>query len=319
MRKELFSLVIGVSTTIAAAHPIDFDKIKSWTGSGPNRAALAITNDAGASDPKVYVWGYRWEDGEKPTGEDMFKAICGNTDNLVLLTQTTGQYGSTVCGIGVGDAVKMLKYIYFDFEKALDYEFINFDYYNTNSFFGQKEAPGDNTPDICAAAIEKALTLGSHYIQHPLDQPAYGYPAYDYDCWDMTDEGWTYGWWTSAWYAGYWSYWTISGLATEWMYSGTGFTGRQLSDGCVDGWSFTMFDSPKVGGVGEGTAPSDNADMYVYCEPAAESAIPSVTISENEYTEEYFTPAGLRVSAGNLAPGLYIVRKGKKVEKRMIF
>ncbi|MDE6041233.1 MAG: hypothetical protein K2F99_06595, partial [Muribaculaceae bacterium] len=104
MRKSLLSLFIGCITVSVTAHPIDFDKIKSWTGTGPNRAALAVTNDAAASDPNVYVWGYRWEDGEKPTGEDMFKAICANNDNLVLLTQTTGQYGSTVCGIGVGEA-----------------------------------------------------------------------------------------------------------------------------------------------------------------------------------------------------------------------
>ncbi|MDE6378625.1 MAG: hypothetical protein K2K72_07765, partial [Duncaniella sp.] len=220
------------------------------------------------------------------------------------------------CGIRLAHAAKMLKCIYFDFEKARDYEFINFDYYNTNSLFGQKEAPGDKTPEICAAAIDKALTSGSHYIQHPLDQPAYGYPAYDYDCWDMTDEGWTHGWWTSAWYGGYWSYWTITGVATDWMYSGTGFTGRQLSDGCVDGWSFTLFDSPKVGGVGEGAAPSDNADMYVYCEPK-KSEIDEIASSDDSQ-EEYFTLTGLRVSSENLAPGLYIVRRGKTVEKRLI-
>ncbi|MDE5608522.1 MAG: hypothetical protein K2I64_06280 [Muribaculaceae bacterium] len=317
MKKILLTVTIGMSVLTASAHQIDFDKIRSWTGEGPNRAALAVTNDGGASDPKVYVWGYRWADGEKPTGEDMFKAICSNTDNLVLLTQITGQYGSTVCGIGVGDADKMLENIYFDFEKALDYEFINFDYYNTNALFGQSEAPGDRTPEICAAAVEKARTSGSHFIQHPLDHPAYGYPAYDYDCWDMTDEGWKHGWWTSAWYGGYWSYWTITGLATDWMYSGTGFTGRQLSDGCIDGWSFTMFDSPKVGGVGEGAPPSENPDMYVYCEPKKMSGIDNITIAENE-PEEYYTLTGLRVSCESLSPGIYIVRRGQSVEKILI-
>ncbi|MDE6811638.1 MAG: hypothetical protein K2J15_04730 [Muribaculaceae bacterium] len=317
MRKELLSAAIVLTALSAMPHAIDFDKIKAWTGEGPNRAALAITNDGGASDPKVYVWGYRWADGERPTGEDMFKAICANTDNLVLLTQTTGQYGSTVCGIGVGNAEKLLENIYFDFEKALDYEFINFDYYNTNSFFGQSAAPGDRTPEICASAIKKAITSECHYIQHPIDQPTYGYPAYDYDCWDMTDEGWKNGWWTSAWYSGYWSYWTITGQSDDWMYSGTGFTGRMLSDGCVDGWSCTMFESPKVGGVGEGTPPSDNPDMYVYCEPKKITGIDEVTVAENE-SVEYYTLTGVRVDADTLVPGIYIVRKGNTAKKILI-
>ncbi len=317
MRKELISLAIGLSALSAMAHPIDFDKIKSWTGTGPYRAALAVTNDAAASDPKVYVWGFRWDEGETPTGEDMFKAICANNDNLVLLTQITGQFGSTVCGIGVGEADKLLENIYFDFEKALNYEFINFDYYNTNALFGQADAPGDQTPEICAAAINAARTSGSHFIQHPLDHPAYGYPAYDYDCWDMTDQGWEYGWWTSAWYAGYWSYWTISGSNPDWMYSGTGFTGRLLSDGCVDGWSLTMFENPKVGGVGEGVPPSDDKNLYVYCEPRQSSDINTSVIDVNA-PEEYYTITGMRVDAHNLTPGIYIVRKGQYIEKRYI-
>ena len=317
MRKNLLSLAIGLCVLTVSAQPIDFDKIRSWTGSGPNRAALAVMNDAGASDPHVYVWGFRWEDGEKPTGEDMFKAICANNDNLVLLTQTTGQYGSTVCGIGVGNAEGLLRNIYFDFEKALESEFINFDYYNTNSLFGQSEAPGDDTPRICGDAIEYAITSGKHFIQHPLDQPAYGYPAYDYDCWDLHDEGWDYGWWTSAWYAGYWSYWTISGSNPEWMYSGTGFTGRQLSDGCIDGWSLTMFEKPMVGGVGEGVPPSDDESVYVYCERNESTEIAAIEAEDNT-PEEYYTLSGLRVDSRNLVPGLYIVRKGMLTEKRLI-
>ncbi len=318
MRVTLFASAIVFLALECAAGPIDFDKIKSWSGDGPNRAALAVTNDAGASDPKVYIWGFRWSNDEHPTGEDMFRAICADNDNLILLTQRTGQYGSTVCGIGVGDADAMLRELYFDFEKALDYEFINFDYYNTNSFFGQSEAPGDRTPVICAGAISEALSSGAHVIQHPLDQPAYGYPAYDYDCWDMTDEGWMHGWWTSAWYAGYWSYWTITGQSAGWMYSGTGYSGRQLSDGCVDGWSFTLFDSPKVGGVGEGTPPTSDEAMYVYCEPTGKSAAAVVT-EDLSAVEEYYTLTGRRVSGSSLSPGIYIVRKGKNVEKRLIY
>ena len=56
MRKNLLSFAIGLCVLTVSAQPIDFDKIRSWTGSGPNRAALAVMNDAGASDPHVYVW-----------------------------------------------------------------------------------------------------------------------------------------------------------------------------------------------------------------------------------------------------------------------
>lgn len=318
MRKTLLSIAIGILTLSGVANPVDFNRIQSWAGEGPNRAALVITNNAGASDPHVYVWGYHWGDDEKPTGEDMFKAICAANNNLVLLTQTTGIYGSTVCGIGVGDADKLLENIYFDFEKAVDYEFINFDYYNTNSFFGQSEAPGDNTPAICAAAIQQAITSGSHVIQHPLDQPTYGYPAYDYDCWDMTDEGWDYGWWTSAWYAGYWSYWTISGNQTDWMYSGTGFTGRQLSDGCVDGWSLTMFETPQVGGVGEGVPPSEDKGQYVYCDSSITTGIGQLPEPDLSEASEYVTLSGIPVKADHLTPGIYILRRGNSAKKLII-
>ncbi len=317
MRKNLLTMMLVLTAICMSAHSVDFDLIRHWTGTGPNRAALVVTNDAGASDPKAYVWGYRWEDGEKPTGEDMFKAICGNSSNLVLLTQTTGQYGSTVCGIGVGNADKLLENIYFDFAKALDYEFINFDYFNTNSFFGQSEAPGDRTPEICAAAIDNARMSNSHVIQHPIDQPRYGYPAYDYDCWDMTDDGWEFGWWTSAWYGGYWSYWTVTGNNPDWMYSGTGFTGRQLSDGCIDGWSFTQFEDPKVGGVGEGVPPTDNKSLYVYCEPDITTGVMTVHTDTGRYVE-YYTLTGLRVNEDNLTPGIYVIRSGYTVEKRYI-
>lgn len=317
MKRILLTLLPAAFAIAAQAQLIDFDKIQSWTGTGENRAALLITNDAGASDPKAYIWGYRWPAGYTRTGDDMFKAICANNNNLILLTQITGQYGSTVCGIGVGNADKLLEHVHFNFEKALDFEFINFDYYSSNSFFGQKDAPGDDTPRLCQEAIDHARTSGSHVIQHPIDHPTYGYPAYDYDCWDFDDDGWDHGWWTSAWYCGYWSYWTARSTDKEWMYSGSGFTGRVLSDGCMDAWSYTMFDEPKVGGMGEGTPPTSNQELFVYCPGRTTTSVNDIP-TEQDTAEEYYTLTGLRVDASSLTPGIYIVRKGGTTIKKAI-
>lgn len=307
-------MAFGAAGTASALVPVDFEKITHWTGSGPNRAALVISNDAGASDPMCYVWGYRWENGATPTGEDMFKAICANSDELVLLTQLTGVYGSTVCGIGFGNARELLQNIHFDFEMAKDYEFINFDYYNASALYGQKDAPGDNTPVICQCAIDEAINSKSHVILHPLNYTAYGYPAYDYDCWKLEETIEDIGWWSSAWYTGYWSYWTASVGGDEYMYSGTGFSGRILFDGAVDAWSFTMFDTPGVGGFGEGQAPSENAELYSYRSVRTPTHVEEVPASE-ACEAVYYRLDGTVVSANALTAGIYIVRSGSAVKK----
>lgn len=317
MKTLLTTALIAAGTLYTSAGvPVDFNKIEHWTGDGPNRAALVITNDAGASDPECYVWGFRWHDGETPTGDDMFRAICANSTELILLTQKTGAYGSTVCGIGFGDAEKLLQHIYFDFDMALDFEFINFDYYNASPFFGQSEAPGDDTPEICGAAVADALDSHSHVIEHPLDYPAYGYPAYDYDCWLLDDEGYSYGWWNSAWYTGYWSYWTASENADSYTYSGTGFSGRALADGSIDAWSFTLFESAMVGGMGEGQAPASDPARYSYRPANITSSAAAPAIADG--TPQYYTLGGLALPAEPSEPGIYIVRKSGNTFKRIV-
>ena len=267
MRTKLLSLAVGLSAFTASAHPIDFDLIRHWTGTGNNRAALVIQYNGDKYGSDAYVWGYRWEDGEKPSGETMMKAICANSSRLSMLTQYTGSMGSTLCGVGYSLNQDVLKHVFFNFEKAKEFEFINFDYYNVNSFMGQTEAPGDNAPMMAQESIDMAIA-GSHYIQHPFDYGKYGYPAYDYDCWDIDEETEENGGvsvyepkWLSAWYEGYWSYWCANSPSQDWMYSGSGFTGRQLTDGSVDGWSFTQFESAMVGGMGEGIAPCEDGDI----------------------------------------------------------
>ena len=87
MKKELLLLSIGSLSLTAMAHPIDFDKIRNWTGTGPNRAALVIQYNGDKYGTNAYVWGYRWENGESPSGETMMKAICANSSRLSMLTQ----------------------------------------------------------------------------------------------------------------------------------------------------------------------------------------------------------------------------------------
>ncbi|MBD5179725.1 MAG: DUF5074 domain-containing protein [Bacteroidales bacterium] len=269
MRTKLFSLVFGLSAISAAAHPIDFSKIRHWTGSGPNKAALVIQFNGDTYGNDAYVWGYRWEDGETPTGETMMKAICANSSRLAMLTQYTGSMGSTLCGVGYGLNQSVLPNVFFNFEKAKSFEFINFDYYEVNSLMGQTSAPGDDAPTIAQESINAAIA-GSHYIQHPFDYGTYGYPAYDYDCWNLKEDvqqkvgaSRFEPKWLSAWYEGYWSYWCANNPSQDWMYSGSGFSGRTLADGAADGWSFTKFASAQVGGMGEGIAPCEGAIYYV--------------------------------------------------------
>ncbi|MDE7468471.1 MAG: hypothetical protein K2M61_08980, partial [Muribaculaceae bacterium] len=69
--------------------------------------------------------------------------------------------------------------------------------------------------------------------------------------------------------------------------------------------------------VGEGVPPSDDENLYVYCEPRQSSGINTSVIDDNA-PEEYYTITGMRVDAHNLTPGIYIVRNGQYIEKRYI-
>lgn len=61
--------------------------------------------------------------------------------------------------------------------------------------------------------------------------------SYGYDGWTCTDPE---DYWQSGWHQGYWSYWLKSSDSDPWGYSGTGITGRKLTDGCWDGWNFSV-------------------------------------------------------------------------------
>ena len=156
-------------------------------------------------------------------------------------------------------------------------------------------------------------------VDHPFNRAKYGYPAYDYDCWFMHDGGYETSWWNSAWYTGYWSYWTAVLDGDDWMYSGTGFSGRKLSNNSIDAWSFTQFEKPGVGGFGEGTPPAANEELYSY-RPASsiQTSIQDVDAPIQDAPVQWFDMSGRTVSPERIASGLYIRRQGNISEKVLI-
>lgn len=273
--KKYISLSLAAFCIQAAAETVDFGKIENWSGDGENRAALIVQFNDGL-DNAAYVWGFRWPAGTEANGEKMFRTICAENSDLYLLTQFTGSMGSTVNGIGMCNDSSLPDHLYFDFDMARDYAAISFDYYTPNAMMGQLEAPGDDTPRLCADAI--AESRSTHIIQHPIDARTYGYPAYDYDCWKLDESAGPDVRWQAGWYEGYWSYWTGSENNPDMGYSGVGFTGRVLADGAVDGWSYVSdmndwegapidgeliyVDAAAQTAIAESRSPMRNADVY---------------------------------------------------------
>ena len=59
---------------------------------------------------------------------------------------------------------------------------------------------------------------------------------YDYDNFTAGDAD---DLWAGGWFTGYWSYWVASDTPANFGYSGVGASGRELTDGCWDGWNFS--------------------------------------------------------------------------------
>lgn len=119
-------------------------------------------------------------------------------------------------------------------------------------------------------------------------------------------DGYTAGdaddWWQSGWYRGYWSYWLANPGATMMSYSQVGMTGRQLENGCVDGWLYAVDMTP-------GTW-----KPWEYAE-AVTASVDNILRDESA-EPEYYAPDGRRLAAPR--PGLNIVKKGNKVTKLFI-
>ena len=65
------------------------------------------------------------------------------------------------------------------------------------------------------------------------EDDTYRTTAYDFDDYSAGDAD---DLWFSGWYVGYWSYWVCDAPGGTYGYSSVGATGRELTDGCVDGW-----------------------------------------------------------------------------------
>ena len=113
----LFIALLLVSGGFAQQNvsPFTMDDIKNWTGTGPNRAALAVQWVTGedptelvAEDIHFLVWGYRWEDGEKPSALDMIRTViselsCERTINLYgsFVFRNAGRCRKGSCHLGI--------------------------------------------------------------------------------------------------------------------------------------------------------------------------------------------------------------------------
>lgn len=179
------------------------DQIKNWSGTGNNRAAMVIqwNNDR---EEAAMVFGYRW-DGEA-TGIDMIRCIVENNPRLYGLFQQTNvssgkaKWGYTIDGFGWDEDNSGLP--------VAIYDSANDDTYYSNSGFFEH-------PRGCNESVS--------------------YPDYDYDNWKAVDEN---DFWQAGWYIGYWSYWLKENDDDVFKYSGIGASGRQLKDGCWDGWNY---------------------------------------------------------------------------------
>ncbi|MDE7407161.1 MAG: leucine-rich repeat domain-containing protein, partial [Muribaculaceae bacterium] len=184
-----------------------FDMIESWAGEGSNRAALVIQWNTG-KDKVALVFGYKWNG--QATGADMIKAVAKANPRLYTLMQYTNVSSATDPNGG----------------------------YTINGFGWD----ADNDGDIRLIDTGKGnaeYTSPDGFFEHPRGYvPGQGGSSdYDYDNWKAAD---TDDWWQAGWYKGYWSYWVKSSNTGTFSYSGVGASGRLLSDGCWDGWNYSV-------------------------------------------------------------------------------
>lgn len=321
MNKKLLSfLAAGILAAVpAGAETIDWDKIEHWTGNGPNKAALVVQfqTDDNQDNPGAIVWGFRWADGEKPSGEDMVRAVAAASPDIVLLTQYTGDMGNTVCGLGYApDIANLIANLNYDFDGACSMAYpaegfnISFGFFEPNTSMGQTSAPGGDTSDLVYEAITAAEE--THIIEHPLNAEAFGYAAYDYDWWlldrDATNKP-DKSYWNAGWYKGYWSYWTGYADFDTLSYSGLGMSSVELEDGMVTGWKYW----PINDGGSEDPTPWLAPNYAHFSEMAGMEEQVAVT----GRTIQYYRLDGTKV-CGDLTPGLYIKRQGSSTSKIII-
>lgn len=311
MKKILLLASVLTGPICVMAETLDFDRITHWAGEGPNRAALVVSfaPETGQADPGTPVWGFRWADGETPTGADMLRAIAGASSDLVVLTQFTGDMGNTVCGIGYAPDIKnLIGNLHYDFDGAGADSRNKFGFDSPNTGMGQTSAPGGDAVYMIADAISAAEE--AHVIEHPLDAGTYGYPSYDYDWWTLDRaacSGPARCYWNAGWYDGYWSYWLGDADLGNFGYSGLGMSSVVLCDGDVHGWKYNDFAG--------GSSDEWSALNYSHSENGT-TGIGAVETADA-------APVWYRIDGTALAerpshPGIYVVRRGMEVSKVII-
>lgn len=313
MKKTLLLIASCGAALSGAAETVDFDKIEHWAGEGPNRAAFVMSMPCDPDQPELAtpVWGFRWADGENPTGFDMLCAIARQASDLAVLVQFTGDMGYTLNGIGYARNIEnLIPKLSYDFAGACADSRISFGFYEPNTGMKQTSAPGDATPGLIEAAVQAARE--SHVIYHPLEAATYGYPAYDYDWWSLDrtacdDPARTY--WRSGWYEhGYWSYWLGDADLDNFSYSGLGMSSVTVLDGDVHGWKFMPYD---------GSGSDEWAALDYTHFSSGTTAVGALETTEAS-PEEYFRLDGTRLPAKPASPGIYIRRQGSTSTKLII-
>lgn len=322
LKTMVAAAMAGVSIAACAAFTVDFDRIQHWTGEGENRAALVV-QFLDDYDSKGYVWGFRWKDGEEPTGETMIRSVAATGKDFCALVQYTGGMGSTLDGVGYSENNVILDYLAYDYAGAASDPYVMFAFDSPNELMGQTKAPGEEAVTLAADAIEAAKETG--IIEHPLNAREFGYPAYDYDWWQSAETSADMRW-NAGWYTGYWSYWL--GGATipveEYSYSGLGMSSVKLKDGDVNAWKFMPLNGPVnpddfVDGVTNASTPWVTDLDYEHFGVSSSEVIEILSRADAE--TEIYSLDGQRVGTFakgeklTLHPGIYIARSAGKSKK----
>lgn len=93
------ALALIVPRHATAAAVSSMDDIQFWVGTGANRAALIIDWNDGKTAQSL-AWGFRWEIGTNPTGEDMLRAIDAADVRLEIKLDSFVGFGAYMFGAG---------------------------------------------------------------------------------------------------------------------------------------------------------------------------------------------------------------------------
>lgn len=189
--------------------------VTNWTGSGKNQSVLAIQWVATSVEDLLHpedgdiffrAWGYKWEEGNKPTGYNMIVDIVKKDPHLFVIVTPDGELGMTIRGFGYdmdGDGIEI---------QSQDLE------------YGGRTLKGLH--------LTEADFIDGVYEQKSASDNMDGFK--------VISEG---DYWIGGWYEAYPSYWLGSGEAvlesTEYEYSNFYANNRLLENESWDVWTFS--------------------------------------------------------------------------------